>query len=70
MNVFSMEMLLGFTINVISIICTCSTIMYRIKVLEKNVEKHNNLMERLYKVEENTKAVQARMEELKKGINI
>ena len=47
---------------------------YRIEQLEKQVEKHNNLVERMYKVEETTailtndmKVANHRIEDLEKG---
>jgi len=36
-------------------------IMYRIDELEKKVQKHNNLIERMYKVEENCRVLDEKM---------
>lgn len=37
---------------------------YRIEQLEKRVDKHNNLIERMYKVEERAKSNSHRLDEL------
>ena len=39
---------------------------YRIEQLEKKVEKHNNLVERMTIVEQSTKSVHHRLDELRK----
>ena len=36
-------------------------IMYRIDELEKKVQKHNNLIERMYKIEENCRVLDEKM---------
>lgn len=38
---------------------------YRIEQLERKVEKHNNLVERMYAVENSVKAVHHRIDELR-----
>ena len=41
--------------------------IYRIEQLEKKVEKHNNLVERVYRLEDNDKLLEQRIETLEKG---
>lgn len=41
--------------------------IYRIEQLEKKVEKHNNLVERVYRLEDNDKLLEQRIESLEKG---
>lgn len=43
------------------------TILTKISFLEKKVEKHNHLIERMYKVEERTKSNTHRIDELERG---
>lgn len=50
----------------ISTFVTGGTILWRIKELEKKVEKHNNLIERMYKVEESVKSAHKRLDGLDK----
>ena len=40
--------------------------VYRIEQLEKKVEKHNNLVERMVKVEESTKSAHHRLDDLER----
>jgi hypothetical protein len=40
-------------------------VCYRLKKLEEKVQKHNNLVERMVKVEESTKSAHHRIDELK-----
>lgn len=40
---------------------------YRIGLLEKKVEKHNNMVERLYVVEQRSKSNQHRIDELEEN---
>ena len=42
-------------------------IAYRLEVLEKKVDKHNNLVERMYKVEGKLSAIENEINDLKKG---
>ena len=50
----------------ISAFVTGGTILWTIKELEKKVEKHNNLIERMYKVEESVKSAHKRLDGLDK----
>lgn len=40
--------------------------VYRISQLEKKVEKHNNLVERMVKVEDSTKSAHRRIDEIRR----
>lgn len=42
---------------------------YRIEQLESKVNKHNNLIERMYKVEDSVKSAHHRIDELREDIN-
>lgn len=48
-------------------VITSSKTIYRIDLLEKKVEKHNNLVERMVAVEQSCKSAHHRIDELKKG---
>ncbi len=41
---------------------------YRLEQLEKKVQKHNNLIERMYKVEDSTKSAHHRIDELREEV--
>lgn len=49
------------------IIATGRLTVYRISQLEKKVEKHNNLVERMVKVENSVKSAHHRIDELRRG---
>ena len=40
-------------------------VAYRLEKLEEKVDKHNNVVERMYRLEEQVKALQAEMRDLK-----
>ncbi len=42
---------------------------YRLEQLEKKVQQHNNLIERMYKVEDSAKSAHHRIDELREEIN-
>ena len=42
---------------------------YRIEQLESKVNRHNNLIERMYKVEDSVKSAHHRIDELREDIN-
>ncbi|MEA4986531.1 MAG: hypothetical protein VB095_00500 [Anaerovorax sp.] len=44
-------------------------INYRIGALEKKVDKHNHLVERMTAVEQSTKCAHHRIDELRRGVN-
>ena len=48
------------------IIASGSLTIYRISQLEKKVEKHNNLVERMVKVENSVKSAHHRIDELRR----
>lgn len=50
----------------IAAIISNSLIKYRIEQLEKKVDKHNNLIDRMYKAESNIKLIQEEVENLEK----
>jgi hypothetical protein len=58
--------ILQIVVYVVSAFATGSTILWRIKTLEKKVEKHNCLIERMYKVEESVKSAHKRLDGLEK----
>ena len=42
-------------------------VAYRLEKLEEKVDKHNNVVERMYRLEEQVKTIQAEMKEMRKG---
>ena len=44
-------------------------VAYRLEKLEEKVDKHNNVVERMYRLEEQVKNLQAEVSELRKGEN-
>ena len=54
-------------VYLISISSLGGAILTRISALEKKVEKHNNLIERMYRCEESLKSVHKRVDELREG---
>jgi hypothetical protein len=57
--------ILQIVMYIVTACFTAGTIVYRIKALEKRVEKHNNLIERMYKVEESNKSAWYEINEIK-----
>lgn len=58
----------GLCVAIPSVIATISSnkrnndlVIYRIDELDKKVHEHNNLIDRMYKVEENIKIIQEKM---------
>ena len=45
---------------------TTSLILYRVDQLEEKVNKHNNLIDRMYKAESDIKLIQEELEQLEK----
>lgn len=45
---------------------TTALILYRVDQLEQKVNKHNNLIDRMYKAESNIKLIQEEVEQLEK----
>lgn len=55
-------------IGVISVIISANLLTYRVKQLEKKVEKHNNMIERMYKAETRIEDIRGELNELKSKI--
>lgn len=53
--------------SLIGVITANKLVNYRIEQLETKVEKHNNLIDRMYKVEESVKILEHEMQEEKQG---
>ena len=51
-------------VYLLTLAATLGTVMWRIGTLEKKVDKHNNMIERMYKVEDRLKSHDARIREL------
>jgi len=62
--------ILQITIYLVSAFSTGSVILWRIKELEKKVEKHNSLVERMVVVEQSTRSAHHRIDELKEGVKV
>lgn len=64
--------LLGFAGTIIGsftgIIASSKLTNYRLEQLEKKVDKHNNVIERTYVLEEQMKSVNHRLNNLEKGV--
>lgn len=61
--------LLGTAIGSIAGILAANRLTnYRIQKLEEKVNKHNNLIERMYKVEDSTKSAHHRIDELREEL--
>ena len=52
--------------GVLSAIISNNLIKYRVEQLEKKVDKHNNLIDRMYKAEANIEVIQEEVNNLKK----
>lgn len=52
--------------GVLSAVISNNLIKYRVEQLEKKVDKHNNLIDRMYKAESNIKLIQEEVEQLEK----
>ena len=52
--------------GVSSAIISTNLMKYRVEQLEKTVDKHNNLIDRMYKAETNIKLIQEEVEQLEK----
>lgn len=52
--------------GVLSAVISNNLIKHRVEQLEKKVDKHNNLIDRMYKVEPNIKLIQEEVEQLEK----
>ena len=54
----------NIVVYLLGLAATWGAVMWCIGELEKKVDKHNNLVERMYKVEEQTKRSEGRIKEL------
>ena len=52
--------------GVLSAVISNNLIKYRVEQLEKKVDKHNNLIDRMYKAETNIKIIKEEIEQLDK----
>ena len=52
--------------SVLTAVISNNLIKYRVDQLEKKVDKHNNLIDRMYKAESNIKLIQEEVEQLEK----
>jgi hypothetical protein len=59
--------ILQIIMYIITAAFTAGTILYRIKALEKKVEKHNGLVERMVVVEQSAKSAHHRLDGLEGG---
>ena len=50
--------------GVLSVVISNNLIKYRVEQLEKKVDKHNNLIDRMYKAESNIKLIQEEVDNL------
>jgi uncharacterized membrane protein (DUF106 family) len=55
----------GIIVGIVSVFVSKSIIAYRIEQLEEKVKKHNNLVERVYRLEYNDKAQWIKINETK-----
>lgn len=53
--------------GIISAVVSARLTNYRIEQLEKKVDKHNNLIERMYKVEEDISLIKKDIDNLREG---
>jgi len=60
--------ILQIVIYLVSFASMAGTVLWRIKELEKKVEKHNCLVERMVVVEQSTKSAHHRLDELKEDL--
>lgn len=64
---FSTEFWIQVVVYAVSFAAAWGSMTTRIKQLEQKVDKHNNVIERVYKVEESTKSAHHRIDEIKGG---
>ena len=65
MEQFSIEFWIQIIIYAVSFGVVFGQFQTKIKYLERKLDKHNNVIERLYKLEERTKSAHNRIDELK-----
>lgn len=52
--------------GILSAVISNNLIKYRVEQLEKKVDKHNNLIDRMYKAESNIELIQEEIEQFEK----
>ena len=52
--------------GILSAVISNNLIKYRVEQLEKKVDKHNNLIDRMYKAESSIEVIQEEIEQLEK----
>lgn len=62
--------LITTAVQVVGIILNSRLTIYRIEQLEKKVERHNCLVERMVIVEQSTKSAHNRIDELKETLDV
>jgi len=62
------QFIFQFVSYLLGLAATAGTIITRVNALDKKVEKHNNLIERMYVVEERSKSNTHRLDKLEKDI--
>ncbi len=60
--------ILQIIMYIITAAFSAGAILYRIKALEKKVEKHNGLVERMVAVEQSTKSAHHRLDALERKV--
>ncbi|SDM54058.1 hypothetical protein [Acetanaerobacterium elongatum] len=65
MTQLSVEFWIQIIIYAVSFGVVFGQFQAKIKYLEQKLDKHNNVIERLYKLEESTKSAHSRIDELK-----
>lgn len=55
-------------VYLLGLACAAGTILARISALERKVERHNGLIERVYKLEEWHTGTEKRLDDLERGI--
>ena len=65
---FSSEFWTQSVLYAVSVGAIYGGLTYRIKSLEEKVNRHNSLIERMYKVEESAKSAHRRIDELREEV--
>lgn len=65
----SSSVILQIAVYLVSMGMMAGTVLWRIQALEKKVEKHNCLVERMVVVEQSTKSAHHRLDDLVERVN-
>ncbi len=68
MKTLSIEFWIQIIIYALSFGAVFGQFQTKIKYIEKKLDKHNNFIERLYKLEESTRQAHGRIDELKEDL--